>query len=477
MNKLQLFLENFFVYGLGGIFNKVIPLIMIPIVTRIMPSTDYYGISDLSYTVVQFAIAVALMGMYDAMYRMFFEKNDESYKRTVCSTALVFTCFTSFIVFIIMLFLRNVIAQYFFGDRQYAYVVYLSAMAALVGATNTIISSPTRMQNKRKVFLVTNLATPLLSYSFSISMLLAGHYVIALPLGVVISNVMIEVAFGVMNRKWFSPRLFDKKLLKQMLVIAIPLLPNILTYWLFNSCDKVMVKNILGAGAAGIYSVGSKLGHASQLIYMAFAGGWQYFAYSTMKEMNQVENNSRIFEYLGVISFAATGFVCAWSFGIFKVLFKADYLSGYIVAPYLFLAPLLQMLFQVAANQFLVIKKTWPNMFILLSGAILNIIINYYLIPVFGFEGASIATLIGYVSSDIICVMVLCRMKLMVISRRFVIASLAMAGFMIAWRMLFCKLTVVGTIAAVGLTLVLAMLYMEEIKTISQILVNRKAKI
>ena len=234
MKKLKLFIENFLVYGLGSIISKIIPLIMVPIVTRLMPNSDYYGISDLSNTVVSFGSALAVMGMYDAMYRMFFEKDDEQYKKRICSTALCFTMATSLIVFIIMLLAKDYIAQYFFSDRQYAYVVYLSAIATLVGATNNIISAPTRMQNKRKIFLVTNTISPLLSYSISIPMLLAGHYVIALPLAAVISGVTMEVAFGIMNREWFDPHQFDFKLLKELLVIAIPLLPNFLIYWVFN---------------------------------------------------------------------------------------------------------------------------------------------------------------------------------------------------------------------------------------------------
>lgn len=464
MNKLKLFLENFLIYGLGGIISKVIPLVMVPIVTRIMPNTDYYGISDLSNTVVQFGSAIAIMGMYDAMYRMFFEKDNEEYKQKVCSTALVFTFGTSVIVFIVMLIFRNIIAQYFFSDCQYAYVVYLSAMATLVGGTNSIISAPTRMQNKRKVYLVTNTISPLLSYAISIPMLLAGHYVIALPLAAVISGLTMEIAFGVMNRKWFNPKLFDRKLLKQLLVIAIPLLPNFLIYWVFNSCDKLMITNMIGIGAAGIYSVGSKLGHASQLIYTAFAGGWQYFAFSTMKEKNQVKSNSLIFEYLGIISFMATAFICAWSHWIFELLFTEQYLSGYIAAPYLFLAPLLQMLFQVACNQFLVIKKTWPNMLILSSGAILNIILNYTLIPVLGIEGASIATLIGYVVSDVICVIVLSKMKLMDISNKFITASALMAVFMVIWRLLAPSNTIMGTLEALLLSTVLIILYRNELR-------------
>ena len=61
MNKLKLFIDNFLVYGLGGIISKLIPLIMVPIVTKIMPTTDYFGISDLSNTVVQFASAIAIL--------------------------------------------------------------------------------------------------------------------------------------------------------------------------------------------------------------------------------------------------------------------------------------------------------------------------------------------------------------------------------------------------------------------------------
>lgn len=463
MNKLKLFIDNFLVYGFGGIISKLIPLIMVPIVTRLMPNTDYYGISDLSNTVVQFCSAVAIMGMYDAMYRLFFEKDEEEYKKTVCSTALMFTFGTSIFIFLTMLLCRNWIARYFFGDRHYAYVVYLSAMATLVGATNSIIRAPTRMQNKRKVFLVTNTVSPLLSYAVCIPMLMAGHYVIALPLAAVVSGVTMEIAFGVMNRGWFSPKMFDKRLLKQLLIIAVPLFPNFLIYWIFNSCDKVMITNMIGVGAAGVYSVGSKLGHASQLIYTAFAGGWQFFAFSTMKEDRQVESNSLIFEYLGIISFIATSFICAWSYLIYKFLFTEQYLGGYIIAPYLFLAPLLQMLFQIASNQFLVVKKTWPNMLILLSGAILNIFINRTLIPVLGIEGASIATLMGYMVSNIVCVAVLCKMKLMLISGRFVLSTAMMSVFVIVWRLLFSENYGIGTVSAVVLTIVYLILYKKEI--------------
>lgn len=473
MNKIKLFVENFLVYGLGGIISKMIPLLLLPIVTRIMPSTDYFGISDLSNTIVLFASALSVMGMYDAMFRMFFEKDDDEYKKAVCSTALVFTFITSIIVFFILLSFKEKIAYYFFGDKKYAYIVYISAIATLVGATNSIISAPTRMQNQGKIFLITNTLSPLISYGIAIPMLLSGYYTTALPLAAVISGLTIEISFSVLNRKWFHPKRFDINLLKPLLTIAIPLLPNFLIYWVFNSCDKVMITNLIGIGEAGIYSVGSKLGNCSQLIYTAFAGGWQYFAFSTMKEENQVKSNSLIFEYLGIISFTATAFICAWCFPIFKILFPTQYLSGYVIAPYLFLAPLLQMLFQVACNQFIVVRKTWPNIFILSSGALINVIINYFSIPIFGIEGASLATLVGYCVSNTICVIVLYKMKLMILDKRFFVATFGMIVYFIVWRIFINNNYFLGTIFAVILTIFFALLYKETLRKIMN-MANKK---
>lgn len=470
MKKFKLFIDNFLIYGFGGIISKVIPFVMLPIITRLMPDSAYMGIYDLSNTILEFGKAIAILGMYDAMYRMFFEKQEEDFKKKVCSTALMFTLMMSLDVFMIMIFFRGYIAHFFMGDRQYSYLICITAVATLVGATNSIISAPTRMQNKRKVFLVTNTISPILSYMVSIPLILKGYFGIALPLGAAISGVTLEVTFGILNHKWFRPKYFDLKLLKTLLYVAIPTVPCFLVYWIFGSCDRVMITNMMGLGAAGIYSVGAKLGHASQLIYTAFAGGWQYFAFSTMKEENQTESNSIVFEYLGVIAFVASMFISAWSYAIFKLLFVGEYTQGYVIAPYLFLSPLLQMLFQVVVNQFLVVKKTWPIPLILTCGAVLNIGIDFLLIPVLGIEGAAISTLLGYVVSVIIVCVVLTKMKLFITSKRFIIVSIVMAVFLVGWRLWFKENILIGTITAITASLICAMLYKDDLTALYNVI-------
>ena len=434
MNKKKLFIENFLIYGFGGIISKIIPLIMVPIVTRIMPNSYFYGINDLTNTLISFGSAIGIMGMYDAMYRLFFENTDQNYQKKVWFTAFSFTLFFSFGVSILIILFRNQLAIILFGDTKYTYLILISALASFLSASNSIISAPTRMQNKRSIFLVANMVSPLVSYGIAIPLLLRGYYIIALPMAAVISALLLECSFAFMNRQWFHISRVDIQLLKRLLVLAIPLLPNVLIYWIFNSSDRIMISNLIGPNEAGVYAVGAKLGHCSQLIYTAFAGGWQYFAFSTMREKNQVKTNSKIFEILGIISLNATILVCSGVYEIYNILFPGDYKSGFIIAPYLFLAPLLQMLNQVIDNQFLVVKKTWPSMIILSIGAASNIVLNFLLIPRMGIEGAAIATLAGYFISVVVCAVTLIRMKLFIVSRKFLLCGLLFVIFFCVWR-------------------------------------------
>lgn len=477
VSRLKLFINNMMVYGIGGIISKAIPLIMVPIITRLMPNSFYYGMSDLATTVISLFSALAVMGMYDAMYRMFFEKENLEYKKDICSSALAFTVLTSIIVSIVMIIFQKPISQLFFDSTSYGNLVMLCAMSVLIGSTNSIVSAPTRMQNKGKIYLITNTISPILSYGIAIPLLLKGHYLIALPLSMLISSFSMELIFLILNHKWFSFKGINCAYIKAMLKIALPLLPNFIIYWIFNSSDRVMISNILGQEASGIYAVAAKIGQVSQLIYLAFAGGWQYFAFSIMKDKDNVEVISKVFEVLMILSLITTLLgtsICKW--GV-ELIFTEEYYSSYLCVPYLYLAPLLLMLFQIGTNQFLVIKKTWPNVLILSFGAVLNIALNFILIPKLGIEGASIATFVGYFISIILCVIVLLKMKLIRISFKEVIVISLFILIFIAMRMNNFSIYYVNIpLAVIFLTLVI-ILYYKELKMIISSLYKKFKKV
>ncbi len=435
-SRTKLFLENFLVYGFGSILAKLAPLIMLPIVSRLMPDTTYYGLSDLSNITVSFGTAIAMMGMYDAMFRMFFEKDEFEYKREVCSSALCLVIFNGLIMCLILFIFKLSFSEWIFNDGKYTNLLNFTAVSILVTTVSSIVVAPTRMQNKRKIFLFTNTLSPIIGYTISIPMLLNKNYLYALPTAALVTSIVMLLVFGGLNHKWFSFKYVNKNSIYDMLKIGVPIMPAFLVYWIFTSSDRIMISKMLGNDFVGVYGIGARVASASQFIYTAFAGGWQYFAFSTMKDKDQVQLTSKIFEYLALVSFAAFVILTPFTNFIFRTLFSGNYIDGYVVFPYLFLSPLTLMLFQTISNQFLVIKKTWPSLLILATGAVVNVLLNYILIQFMGIEGSAIATLAGYTVSVVITCMVLTKMKLIYVSNRVKAMSILLLSFIVLWRLI-----------------------------------------
>lgn len=431
MSRAKLFAENFFVYGLTGIIGKAIPLVMVPIVTRLIPDTSIYGAVDILRVIVSFGSAFAILGMYDAMFRLFFEKESISFKKQICSSAFFVILISSTITSLCIVFFSKTISLILFSDASYSFWVKIVGIQIFVSAVSNILKAPTRMQNKRKIFVFISFLSPLISYSISIPVIIFYDPFVGLISGSFGSVLFQLIFFYSLNRKWFDFKRFEKKKAKEMLKIGLPLLPTFLIYWVFSSFDRIMISNMLGTEQNGIYAVGAKMGQISNLIYTGFAGGWQYFAFSTMKDKDQVELNSKVFEYLGIISIAVTMFIIPFIPFAFRLLFTGDYVLGYQVAPYLFLSPLLLMLFQTTGNQLLIIKNTVSITLSLLLGAGLNVLLNFLLIPKLGIEGAAIATLTGYAISVLVITVITVKKKLTIIKNRFIFSVLIMILFFV----------------------------------------------
>lgn len=462
-SRTKLFLENFFVYGIGSILAKIAPLIMLPIITRFMPDTIYYGLSDLSNITVAFGSAIAMMGMYDAMFRMFFEKDDLEYKKEVCASTLNFVLITGITMCLLLFIFRSYFSVWIFNDEKYVNLLNFTSFSILITTLSGIVVAPTRMQNKRKVFVVTNTISPIIGYCVSIPMLMHKNYLYALPTAALVTSSIMLIFFYILNKEWFNFKKMNIPLIKEMLKIGAPLMPGFIIYWIFTSCDRLMISKQIGTSFVGIYGIGARVASVSQFIYIAFASGWQYFAFSTMKDEDQVEMTSNIFEYLALVAFSAFVIIVPFTHFIFKLFFKGNYVDGYVTFPYLFLSPLLLMLYQTIVNQFLVVKKTWPSILILSVGAIINVILNYFLINAIGIEGSSIATLTGYAVSVIMACMVLSKMKLVIISNRMIIMSVVLVLFIVLWRVISPKNIVPAIIISIPTLILFFYLYRQDI--------------
>lgn len=423
-NRMKLFLENFIFYGGVSMLQKALPFITLPIITRLLVDPSAYGIADMFNLIISFGSALAVLGIYDAIFREFFEEKDnKEYQKKVTSTGMNIVLISGLIIMILVLVFRTFIGKKVLGDEIYSNLVVLSGVGIYLSAISSIVSVPTRLRNQRKVYLIRGLTFPIIGFGVTIISIKLGYTYEALIYGTIGMSIISVISFYFINKNDFSLKIFDKKVAKELLKIGLPLVPTFLIYWIFNSMDRVMINRILGASELGIYTVGSKVASISQLIYSAFAGGWSYFAFSTMKDEKQVETNSKIFEYLGVISI--TVYILAQPFisPVFNLFLKGDYIRGKEVFSFLFLSPLILMLYQTVGNQVIVIKKSYLTTLALLFGAVLNIILNLLFIESYGIRGAAFSTLNSYTVSVIMMYLICYKYKLFIASKKILLIS------------------------------------------------------
>jgi len=468
MSRKKLFIENIFAYGFINILNKIVPFLLLPVVTRMLPDTSDFGVYSMYTTIIGFGTPFAILGLYDAMFREYFETEDKKYKYDVTTTTQRMILFASIIISVVLVMFSSSLSQLFFGTTIYNNVLILAGIGVFLGANKTPIQAPTRMQNHRRIFVFSGLLSSISLYAIALVLIYLGFSYFGLIYASIFSSIILIGFFWYRNYRFFTKGNFDLEIAKKLLKIGLPLLPTFLFYWVFNAMDKIMITNILGTAQLGVYSIGVKISQVSTLIYAAFAGGFQFFAFSTMKDRDQIGLNSKIFDYLGALSILSLILIFPFIKIGFDILFEGDYVLGYIVVPYLFVAPLLLMLFQIVANQFLVINKSYFVTISLVVGAFLNIILNLILIHLLGIEGAAIATFIGYIVTILTVMIISKRLNCMVYSKR-IITILFLGPVYIAIQKIFVNEQILLSIIVMTLFILpFILLYMFELREITK---------
>jgi O-antigen/teichoic acid export membrane protein len=402
LDKKKLLFENVFIYGFSNVISKIIPFLLLPIVLFLLDSPSYYAIYTTFINIVGLGTPLVTFGMYDAVFREYFETEEIDYRKKVLSTSLRFTIFSSFVVSIIFLLGTDFILFLFgIGDIS---IIYLALLSLITSGFITILSLPTRLKNDRKTFVVMSAVIPIIFYLVSVFTLLFGLSYFGLIISSIAANIFSLLIYFIINKNYFDFNLYSKEILKKLLTIAISLVPLFIIYWLYNSIDRIMIVQYLGLEELGIYSVAAKFGSISSIIYISFAGGFQHFSFSTMKESNQVSNNTNLLNLILFLASFFFAFLILFINYLFKIIVPLDYLTAANSALFLFISPLLLLSFQIVSNQFLIVRKTTALLLSLFIGLFANFIFNYFLIPIYGVFGASFSTFLGFFINLIIVI-------------------------------------------------------------------------
>ena len=218
-------------------------------------------------------------------------------------------------------------------------------------------------------------------------------------LAYIISGFMTTLYAIVAGKGYKSFCIFslDISKLKSMLTYSIVLIPNTFMWWIMNSSDHVMITNMIGISANGIYAISYKLPTLISTITTIFNQAWTYSAIKEHGSDDEIEFYNIIFKKLICFSMIIGILMLSVIKLFLKIYVTSEYYSAWKYTPFLIIGCVYLTLASFMATSYTIYKDSFGYLFSSTLGAILNIILNFILIPLVDIYGAAIATCFSYI--------------------------------------------------------------------------------
>ncbi len=390
MNKYKKLASDTALFAISSFASKCIIFLLLPLYTNVL-STEEYGTADLLYNVVNMVYPVMTLSIVEAALRFAFEKDVK--KNEILTTAISFILGGTLILILISPL------RYKFGNEIGAYW-YWFVFLFLGYSLQCCFSYYSRGTNKTKLFAVQGIVHTCLAIILNIILLLVFHMGIKGYLIASIASYYITVIFVIVFGGYFKDIInvhYNKKLIKDMLIYSVPIIPSSVAWWINTSADRYFIIGIIGIGASGVYSAANKIPSILSVVTEIFNQAWQITAIKSFEDNDKISFYSEISTYFAVLCIGACSILITLSEFIGKILFAKQYFIGWTYVPVLLFAALFSSLSSFLATIFRTAKKT-NILFISTSiGAAVNISLNYYFIKQFGTVGAAYSTLISFI--------------------------------------------------------------------------------
>jgi O-antigen/teichoic acid export membrane protein len=374
---------------------------LLPLYTRYLTPSDY-GILEIFQVTVEILSIIFVMGISSALFMSYFNYEDQEKKKTVISTALIFLTVISLSVMILLLILSSCFSNYFFRNFNFTFHFQVIFLTLFFDIAIVIPFAVLRAKEESKKYIMISFARLLISVGLNIYFIvvLKKGVLGILESGLITSSLLYFILIpGIIKETRFR---FSKADLKEMLHFGMPLVPANLASWILTMSDRYFLLFFSTSNVLGLYSLGYQFGSIVRgLVVVPFTIAWAPFLFSIAKDKKAKKIYSSVLTYFVLIGmFIALG-VSILSKEVLIIMTTSPFYSAYEIIPLIALSYILYGCYFILCVGINLKKKTKFQPFIVGVGAILNLSLNFLLIPDYGMMGAAIATFISYLTLPI----------------------------------------------------------------------------
>lgn len=390
MSKGKDLAKNTAIVSIGKICTQLITFFLLPVYTAVL-SNEEYGVVDLLNTLTSLLLPIATLQIEQGIFRYLLDCRENKEKQTTLITTVSKFILVQFAICILIFLCASP-----FIHNEYKYFLMANL---LMGILSSISLQICRGLGDNKTYAVGSFITGALTVILNVIFIVAfkwGAY--GMLIATAISNLLCAIYVFVKKKiyKYIDIKQNDKKLLKDIVKYSVPLIPNMISWWIVSASDRTIISAVIGVAQNGIYSAANKFSGIFSTLYSVFNLTWTESASININSEDRDEFFSKIFDF--IVRFFGSlclGTIAVMPF-VFEILVNEKFAESYYQIPILILGSVFNILVSFLGSVYVAKKLTKEIAKTSIIAAIINIVVNIALINQIGLYAASISTVIAY---------------------------------------------------------------------------------
>ena len=388
-NKFKQLASDTLMMAVGQFSSKILSFLLVPLYTYVL-TTEEYGIYDIINVTISLLTPILTCVILEGVLRFALDKKYNQYE--ILTIGSLFVAIASLLIIVLYPLLSLI-------DTMREYYIWFFLLFFL-SAFESVLMQYLRGTNRVKFYAICGVLSTFAYLLFNILFLLIfkwgfSGYLLAVIISKIVVIVIICIRINYL-RSIVNPFTIRQEVYKDVLKYTVPMIPNSLCWWVSNSSDKYMLLWLANTSVVGVYSVAYKIPSILSVFISIFMSAFQISAMTDFGTNESKDFFSKSYRMFASFVFMVSTGVILFSKFLAFFLYQKEFFDAWKCSTILVVAFAFNSLSALLGTVYTSAKKTLFLFYSTIIAAIVNIILNYFLIQKLGSYGAAIATMISY---------------------------------------------------------------------------------
>ncbi len=393
--KIRELSKHLAIYGSGDVAIQALNFLLLPLYVNYLSKADY-GVLALLASVEATVKLFFRWGIDGAFMRFWYDCGDEHERQRLASTLFLFLVAANGVLLVASLAVAPFLSTRLLQSEGYTLALQLVLLNTFAIGFTFIPFHVLRIQGRAREFSGLTLARSASTLVLRLLLVVGAGLGV---MGVVVADVVVTAVLLVVMLRWFIPLLrpvFAPEILRKSLAFGLPRVPHGFALQLMSVGDRFVMTRYLPVQDIGVYSIGVSFGLIEKIVLGAFEYAWAPFYYATAREPDAERVFSTITTYGVAVLALMTAGLSAIASDLLALATHGQYIAATGIVMWTAIGVFFYGIYLLTSIGLNITARTGYYPVTTAIGAVLNIGLNFALVPGFGIIGAAWANGAAY---------------------------------------------------------------------------------